>query len=153
LPTYLILNYYFIDDSMETYLYADDRKVSNVFTFSSVLAIVLACMGLFGLATFSAERRIKEIGTRKVLGASVSNIVLFLSKDFAKLVLIANIIAWPIGYYVGYRWLQDFAYRINISLWAFLLAAFLVFLITILTISFQTIKAANLNPVDTLRYE
>jgi len=153
LPTYLILNYYFIDDSMETYLYADDRKVSNVFTFSSILAIVLACLGLFGLASFSAERRIKEIGIRKVLGASISNIVLFLSKDFAKLILIANIIAWPIGYYVAYRWLQDFAYRINISLWAFLLASFLVFLITILTISFQTIKAANLNPVDTLRYE
>jgi len=153
LPTYLILNYYFIDESLETYLYSDDRKVSKVFTFSSGLAIVLACMGLFGLASFSAERRIKEIGIRKVLGASISNIVLFLSKDFAKLVLIANIIAWPIGYYVAYRWMQDFAYRINISLWAFLLAAFLVFLITILTISFQTVKAANLNPVDTLRYE
>jgi len=153
LPTHLLFFYRFIEDSLENNLYREDRRVGKVFTFSSILAIVLACLGLFGLASFSAERRIKEIGIRKVLGASVSNIVLFLSKDFAKLVLIANIIAWPIGYYVAYRWLQDFAYRINISLWAFLLASFLVFLITILTISFQTVKVANLNPVDTLRYE
>jgi putative ABC transport system permease protein len=117
------------------------------------LAIVLACLGLFGLASFTAERRIKEIGIRKVLGASVSSIVFLLGKDFSLLVLIANIVAWPIGYYVMHRWLQDFAYRIDIGWWIFILAAVAVFVITLLTISYQSFKAANTNPADTLRYE
>ena len=153
LPTHLMFFYRFMDDSLEIFLYRKDREVGKVFTFSSILAIVLACLGLFGLASFTAERRIKEIGIRKVLGASISNIVLLLSKDFSRLVLIANIIGWPIGYYVMHRWLQNFAYRIGISWWIFILAALVVFGITLLTISYQSLKAANTNPVDTLRYE
>lgn len=128
LPTHLPFYFHFIDDSLETNQYNEDRKVGRVFTFSSVLAVILACLGLFGLASYTAERRIKEIGIRKVLGASVKNIVYLLSKDFAKLVLVANIIAWPVGYYVANRWLQGFAYRIGIGLWVFILAALLVFL-------------------------
>jgi putative ABC transport system permease protein len=153
LPTYLILNYQFLDEFFQRYRYSDDVKVSKVFTFSSILAIVLACMGLFGLASYTAERRIKEIGIRKVLGASVSNIILLLNKDFSLLVLIANVIAWPVGYYVMHRWLQDFAYRAGIAWWIFVLAAVMAFIITLLTISYQSIKAAITNPVDTLRYE
>jgi putative ABC transport system permease protein len=153
LPTHLIFFYRFIDDSLENFLYRKDREVGRVFTFSSILAIVLACLGLFGLVSFTAERRIKEIGIRKVLGASVPNIVLLLSKDFSRLVLIANLIGWPIGYYVMHRWLENFAYRIGIGWWVLVLAAAVVFVITLLTISYQSLKAANTNPSITLRYE
>jgi len=114
---------------------------------------LLACLGVFGLASFSAERRTKEIGIRKVLGASVSNIAFHFLKDFSILVLIADVVACPLGYYVMNRWLQNFAYRIGVSWWAFVEAFLFVFLITILTVSFQSIKAAILNPATTLRYE
>jgi putative ABC transport system permease protein len=153
LPTHLIFFYRFIDDSLENFLYRKDREVGKVFKFSSILAIVLACLGLFGLASFTAERRIKEIGIRKVLGASVPNIVLLLSKDFSRLVLIANLIGWPIGYYVMHRWLENFAYRIGIGWWVLMLAAVVVFVITLLTISYQSLKAAHTDPAVTLRYE
>jgi putative ABC transport system permease protein len=153
LPTHLIFYYHFLDDSLEINFYGEDRKVSKIFTFSSILAVVLACLGLFGLASFSAERRTKEIGIRKVLGASVSNIAFHFAKDFSILTLIANVIACPAGYFVMNRWLQNFAYRIGISWWAFVAAFLFVFLITILTIGFQSIKAATLNPATTLRYE
>ncbi len=153
LPTHLIFIYHFTDTTLERQIYQKDQRVGKIFTFSAILAIVLACLGLFGLASFTAERRIKEIGLRKVLGASVSSIVFLLGKDFSLLVLIANIVAWPIGYYVMHRWLQDFAYRIDIGWWIFILSAVAVFVITLLTISYQSLKAANTNPVDTLRYE
>jgi putative ABC transport system permease protein len=133
--------------------YNEDRRVNKVFTFSSLLAIVIACLGLFGPASFTAERRIKEIGIRKVMGASVTNIVLLLSKDFSRLVLIANILGWPIGYYVVHRWLQSFAYRIGIGWWIFLIAAILLFCITLATTCYQSIKAASSNPAETIRYE
>jgi len=99
------------------------------------------------------ERKTKEIGIRKVLGASVSNIILFLSKEFIKWVLVANIIAWPVAYILGYKWLQNYAYRTSIALWVFLMAAALSLVIALLTVSYQAIKAALANPVDTLRYE
>lgn len=153
LPTYLIFRYQFLDENIQRYRYGEERKISKIFTSSSILAIVLACLGLFGLALFTAEQRIKEIGIRKVLGASVENIVLLLSKDFSKLVLVANIIAWPVGYYVAHRWIQRFVYRIDISWWVFVLAAFLVFVITLLTIGYQAIRAATTDPSVTLRYE
>jgi putative ABC transport system permease protein len=110
-------------------------------------------MGLFGLATFSAEQRTKEIGIRKVLGASAGNITAMLSKTFLKPVFIASVLAFPIGWWVMNKWLQDFAYRVNISWWVFVLAAFITLLIALITISFQAIKAAIANPVHSLRSE
>ena len=141
-----------MDDALAN-RYSEDRNVAKVFAFSSILAVVIASLGLFGLASFTAERRIKEIGIRKVLGASVTNIVLLLSKDFSRLVLFANIIGWPIGYYVNHRWLQTFAYRIGIGWWVFVIGAILVFFISLSAGTYQSIKAASSNPADTLRYE
>jgi putative ABC transport system permease protein len=114
---------------------------------------MISCLGLFGLASYSAEKRIKEVGIRKVLGASVQNIVGILSTHFVKLVLIANLIAWPIAWFALHRWLQDYAYRINISWWVFVMAGSLAMLIAVVTVSFQAIKAAIANPVKSLRTE
>ena len=125
-------------------------KLSFGFT---LVAVIICCLGLFGLATFAAEQRIKEIGVRKVLGASVTDIVVLLSKDFAGLVVIAIILAIPIAYYVLNQWLQDFAHRINISWWIFVLAGVSALLIAVLAVSFQAIKAAVSNPVKSLRTE
>jgi putative ABC transport system permease protein len=119
----------------------------------AVLAIIIACLGLFGLATYAAEQRIKEIGIRKVLGASVRGIIAMLSKDFLKLVVIASIIAFPIAWFAMNKWLQDFAYRINISWWVFVIASVVAILIALLTISYQAIRAAIANPVKSLRTE
>ncbi len=118
-----------------------------------VLGIIIACLGLLGLATFAAQQRVKEIGIRKVLGASVSNVVALLSKDFLKLVLIALMVAVPVGWYAMNKWLQDFAYRINLQWWVFLVAGIIAILIAFITISFQTIRAALANPVKNLRTE
>lgn len=121
-----------------------------VFAF---LAIVIGCVGLFGLSAYTANQRIKEIGIRKVLGASVPDIIKTLSKDFLKLVFIAVIISSPIAWWIMSTWLQSFAYRINISLWIFVAAGTATLLITMLTVSFQAIKAAIANPVNSLRSE
>ena len=121
-----------------------------IFTF---LAIFIACLGLFGLASYIAELRTKEIGVRKVLGASISGIVFSLSKEFLKWIIYANLVAWPIAYYFINKWLQSFAYKINISLWMFALAGGIALVIAFVTVSFQAIKAATANPVDSLRYE
>jgi putative ABC transport system permease protein len=110
-------------------------------------------LGLFGLASYAAERRIKEVGIRKILGASVQNLVGMLSKDFLKYVLIAVLIAWPLAWFSVNKWLQDYAYRVNISWWIFLLAGLLAVFIALITISFQAIKAAIANPVKSLRTE
>jgi putative ABC transport system permease protein len=117
------------------------------------MAIVVGCMGLFGLATFSAEQRVKEIGIRKVLGASALNITAMLSKTFLKPVFIASILAFPVGWWVMNKWLQDFAYRVHISWWIFVLTAMIALLIALITVSFQAIKAAVANPVKSLRTE
>lgn len=119
----------------------------------AVLAIFIACLGLFGLAAFTAEQRTKEIGIRKVLGASVSGIVQLLSGEFLKLVLIAVVIASPIAWYAMDRWLQDFAYRAYIPWWVFALAGLAAVVIALLTVSFQSVKAALTNPVKALRSE
>ena len=119
----------------------------------AALAIIISCLGLFGLASYSAERRVKEVGIRKVLGASVQNIVSMLSKDFLKYVLIATLIAFPLAWFSVDRWLQDFAYRINMSWWIFILAGILALSIALITVSFQAIKAALANPVTSLRSE
>jgi putative ABC transport system permease protein len=126
------------------------RKISNSFT---VLAILISCLGLFGLAMFTAQQRIKEIGVRKVLGASVTGIVSMLSKDFLKLVFISILIASPIAWWAMNKWLEDFAYKIDISWWVFILAGAIALLIALFTVSFQAIKAATANPVKSLRTE
>jgi putative ABC transport system permease protein len=118
-----------------------------------VLAILIACLGLFGLVTYAAEQRTKEIGIRKVLGANVAHIVGMISKDFLKLVLIASVIAFPVAWWAMNKWLQDFAYRVSISWWIFFAAGLLAVVIALATISFQAIKAAMANPVKSLRTE
>ncbi|QEC65978.1 FtsX-like permease family protein [Panacibacter ginsenosidivorans] len=139
----------------ETYsqLYVAEQKQGTIFTIFSCIAIFIACLGLFGLSAFAITQRVKEIGVRKVLGASTSTIVSLLSKDFLKLVLIAAVIAFPVAWYAMYNWLQDFAYRINIQWWVFIIAALLALIIALATISFQAIKAAIANPVKSLRSE
>jgi putative ABC transport system permease protein len=117
------------------------------------MAIVVGCMGLFGLAAFSAEQRTKEIGIRKVLGASMLNIMGLLSRTFVRLILIASLIAFPVAWWAMNKWLQDFPYRINISWWVFAVAAIAAVVIALLTVSFQAIKAAVANPVKSLRTE
>jgi putative ABC transport system permease protein len=144
--------YQFLDDHFAD-VYRADTQVSSVVAVLATLAIIISCLGLFGLASYSAERRIKEVGIRKVLGASVQNITTMLSKDFLKYVLIATIIAWPLAWFAVHTWLQDYAYRINISWWIFVLAGLTACLIALVTISFQAIKAAVANPVKSLRTE
>jgi putative ABC transport system permease protein len=144
--------YSFLDQDYQK-LYESEQRVSQAFTTFSVLAILIACLGLFGLASFMAEQRTKEIGVRKVLGATVSSIVGLLSKDFIKLVLAAFIVATPLAYFAMNQWLQDFAYRIDIGWWVFALAGGMALLIALLTVSTQAIKAALANPVEALRYE
>ena len=115
--------------------------------------MLISCLGLWGLATFAAQKRVKEIGIRKVLGASVANITGMLSKDFLKLVSISILIACPLAYYAMYKWLQDFAYRTDISWWVFAIAGLTAIAIALITVSFQAIKAAMSNPVKSLRSE
>ena len=145
-------SYSFLDDRFNA-TYQSEQKIGQTLGIFAGLTIFVACLGLFGLATFTAEQRTKEIGIRKVLGASVSGVVALLSKDFLKLVGLAFIIAAPIAWYVMDKWLQDFAYRININVWVFLVTALIAVLITIATVSFQAIKAALTNPVKSLRTE
>jgi putative ABC transport system permease protein len=145
-------DYFFLDEAFDRQ-YKADEKLSQIFSYFTFLAIFIACLGLFGLASFTAEKRTKEIGIRKILGASVSGIISLLSKEFTKWVLVANIIAWPIAYLAMNRWLQNFAYRINIGLGTFVLAALLALIIALLTVSYQAVRAARSNPVDALRYE
>jgi putative ABC transport system permease protein len=146
------MQYTFLDETFSK-LYQSETRFQNVFVSLVVLGIVIACLGLLGLATFAAQQRVKEIGIRKVLGASVAGVVGLLSKDFLKLVLISFMIALPVGWYAVTQWLQDFAYRVEVKWWVFLIAANLAILVAFLTISFQTIKAALANPVKNLRTE
>ncbi|MCI0697180.1 ABC transporter permease [candidate division KSB1 bacterium] len=133
--------------------YKDVIRQIKITGIASLLAISIACLGLLGLASFTAERRIKEIGIRKVLGASVTNILSLLSQEFVKLLLLANLIAWPLAYFFMNKWLQDWAYRIKIDAGMFLLPGALSLVIVLLTVSFQAVKAALANPVNSLRYE
>jgi putative ABC transport system permease protein len=144
--------YSFLDEDYDR-LYMNENQTRKLFSIFSFLAIFIACLGLFGLASFIADRKTKEIGIRKVLGASVPGIVKILNTSFVKWVLIANLIAWPIAWYIMNRWLQNFAYRIDLTWWMFVLAAVLALFIALVTVSFQTVKAALKNPVDSLRYE
>ncbi|QHT67980.1 FtsX-like permease family protein [Rhodocytophaga rosea] len=144
--------YTFLDENFGR-LYEKEQKQGQLFSTFSILAILIGCLGLFGLASFTAVQRTKEIGIRKVLGASVSGIVTLLSKEFLKLVFIANLIAWPVAWFAMSKWLDGFAYSVNISPWTFLLAALLALIIALITVSYQSIKAAIANPVKSLRAE
>jgi putative ABC transport system permease protein len=144
--------YRFLDEYIAG-LYEAEAKIERTLQIFSLLTILVACLGLFGLASFAAEQRTKEVGIRKVLGATVTNVTALLSKDFVKLVLLANLIAWPIAYLAMNKWLQNFAYRIEMSWWVFALAGGLALVIALATVSTQAIRAALANPVDSLRYE
>lgn len=144
--------FFFLDENFDK-LYRSEQKFGQIIGAFAFLAIMIACLGLFGLAAFAAERRTKEIGIRKVLGASVSGMVNLLSKDFIKLVLVANLVAWPIAWLVMNKWLQEFSYRIEIGLWTFALAGGMALLIALTTVSTLAIRAAKANPVESLRYE
>jgi putative ABC transport system permease protein len=144
--------YHFLDESFEK-LYRSETMVNKLINFFGVLAILISCLGLFGLATFSAEQRTKEIGVRKVLGASVASVVTLLSTDFLKLVLIAILLASPLAWWAMNQWLQGFVYKVDIEWWIFALAGLLSIGIALLTVSFQSIKAALMNPVKSLRSE
>jgi putative ABC transport system permease protein len=144
--------YTFLDENFGK-LYEAELKQGTIFTVFAAIAIFIACLGLFGLSAFAITQRVKEIGIRKVLGASIGSIVALLSKDFLKLVLVAAIIAFPVAYYAMHQWLEDFAYRINIPWWVFIVAAILSAVIAFVTISFQATKAAISNPVKSLRSE
>lgn len=145
-------NYYFMDESFNS-TYEAEQRLGKIFLVFTVLSIFIACLGLFGLAALNAERRTKEIGIRKVLGASIVQITYRLTTDFLKMVIIAIGIALPIGWYAMSKWLEDFSYRIEISWWIFALTAPLAVGIAILTVSYQSIKAAVANPVRSLRSE
>jgi putative ABC transport system permease protein len=144
--------YHFVDDEYDA-MYRTEQRVGTIFKSFAILAIVISCLGLFGLASFLAERRTKEIGIRKALGASVSEIILLLSKEFTKWVIVANMIAWPIAYYTMSRWLEGFAYRINIGMGPFAVAALLAVVIALVTVIYQAVRAALSDPAKALRYE
>lgn len=144
--------YTFFDQNIAR-MYMNEQRTGKIVTVFSVLAIVIACLGLLGLAAFVAERRTKEIGIRKVMGASVAGIVKLLTREFVILVVIANLVAWPIAYWITNRWLQDFAYRITIGIWVFLAAGVLALLIAFMAVAYQAVKAALANPVEALRCE
>jgi putative ABC transport system permease protein len=147
-----LFDYYFLDQHYNEQ-YANDQLFGKAFSIFAGFAVFIACLGLLGLSLFATAQRTKEIGVRKVLGASVGNIVLLLSRDFIGLVLLAFVIASPITWFIMHRWLQDFAYRIDIEWWVFALAGFLSLVIALATISFQAIRAAMANPVKSLRSE
>ncbi len=144
--------YYFLDQDFNRQ-YQLDEKWGRIITYATVFAILISVIGLFGVTTLTLSRRTKEIGIRKVLGATVSGIIVNINKEFAYLVLIANLLAWPVAYFVMDRWLQTFAYRVNLGLSSFVLAAAISLVIAMLTISTQAFRAATANPVDSLRYE
>jgi len=144
--------YSFLDQGVED-LYQAEQKLGKIFSTFAFLAIFISCLGIFGLASFTAERRTKEIGIRKVLGASISHIVMLLSNEFSRWILLANVIAWPIGWFAMHKWLQNFAYRSSLNPLLFLLAGILSLVIAALPVGYQAIKAAVSDPIDSLRYE
>ena len=144
--------YNFLDEFFDRQ-YKSDIQTAGIFSVFALLSIFISCLGLIGLSSLMIIHRTKEIGVRKVLGASVQSLLILLSNEFVKWVLIADVIAWPFAYYFMNKWLQDFAYRINISWWMFVLSGGIALLIALATVSFQAIKAAVANPIEALRYE
>jgi ABC-type antimicrobial peptide transport system permease subunit len=150
-PDY-VYEYKFLDDKIASF-YKQETQLSQLYKIFAAIAIFLSCLGLYGLASFMAVQRIKEVGIRKVLGATSANIVYLFSKEFIILIAIAFAIATPIAWYYMHKWLQDYVYRINISWWIFLTGGIVAIIIALATISFQAIKAAVANPVKSLRTE
>jgi putative ABC transport system permease protein len=146
------LEFVFLDDQYDA-LYRTEERLGKLFGYFTALAILIGCLGLFGLSAYSAEQRTKEIGIRKVLGATTSNVTMLLVREFTKWVLVAVLIAWPLGYYIMNTWLQNFAYRIGLGVETFMLSALLALVIAIITVAYQAVKAAVANPVDSLKYE
>lgn len=142
----------FLDEKLNR-LYIAEERMENITLAISFLAIFISCLGLVGLAAYTAEQKTKEIGIRKVLGASIGNITMMLYKDYLRWITAANLIAWPLGFYFVSRWLRNFAYKIDINIWIFVLSSVLVLFIALLTVSFQSIRAATAHPIDSLRYE
>jgi putative ABC transport system permease protein len=148
----LPFDYYFLDEALAAQ-YVNEARWTKMLSMAASLAILITCIGLLGLAAFTTEQRTKEIGVRKVLGATVANIVSLLSKGLVKLVLLANLIAWPVAWLAMTLWLRNFAHRVDIAWWIFILTGGLVVGLALLTVSTQAIKAALANPVEALRYE
>jgi putative ABC transport system permease protein len=146
------ISYSFLDADFNK-IYDADQRTGRLFIAFAVFAIFIACLGLFGLVTYAAEQRVKEIGVRKVLGAGVTELVGMISKDFIKLVLIAFVIAFPVAWWMMNKWLEGFAYRIDISWWVFAFAGVLTIAIAMMTVSMQAVKAALTNPITSLRSE
>ena len=145
-------SYQFLDEAFEA-LYQTDQRTGTLFRYFTILAIFISCLGIFGLAAFSAEHRTKEIGVRKVLGASISSIVALISKEFIILLTLANVIAWPAAFLLMDKMLSNYAYRTGMSVWIFLLAGVLAYSIALITVSYQAFKAARTDPINALRYE
>lgn len=145
-------DYTFMDEDFNAE-YRAEQRLGKIFGFFALLAIFIGCLGLFGLAAFTAQQKTKDIGIRKVLGASVPNLIRLIAKEFIILVCIANIIAWPIAYIIMNKWMQDFAYRVSLTIGTFIIASIASIVIALLTVSYQSIKAALANPVDSLKYE
>jgi putative ABC transport system permease protein len=146
------LDYKFYDEWFDM-MYAKDERFASAITLFGIFAITISCLGLLGLVIFSSERRAKEIAIRKVHGASVNNLMISLNKDFIILVAVAFVMACPIGWYAMDKWLQDFAYRTEISWWIFMFAGMVALIVALLTVSWQTWRTATRNPVESLRYE
>jgi putative ABC transport system permease protein len=144
--------YRFLDDTIQNQ-YRSEQTTGKLVTIFTLLAIFISCLGIFGLSSYTAEQRTKEIGIRKILGASVSSVVRYVSKEFVILVLVANIVIWPLAYFLINQWLTSFAYRVDIALWTFVSTGISILLVSLLTVSWQIIRAATANPVDSLRYE
>jgi len=142
----------FLDEMINEQYHFEERlgRLFNVFT---ILAVLISCLGLFGLASYIAEQRTREIGVRKVFGASTLDIVMLLTKDFGKWILLANLIAWPAAWFAMHEWLQEYPYRISIGSWIFPSAGLLALAIAVLSVNFQAFRAAAANPVDSLKYE
>ena len=145
-------SFYFFDEGLNANYFAEQR-MSTLFKYFSMLAIFIACIGLYGLTAFMIERKVKDIGVHKILGADISQIVFLLSKQYMIWILVSNTIAWPITWIAMHKWLENFAYRIDLTIWPFLLSGLLALLIALLTVSWQAIRAATANPVESLRYE
>ena len=144
--------YNFLDQGVQA-LYQSEHKLGRIFSIFAFLAIFISCLGIFGLASFTAEKKTKEIGIRKVLGAPVSHIVILLSKEFSRWILLANLIAWPIAWYAMSRWLQGFAYRAELNPLLFMYAGLLSIVIAAIPVGYHDVKAAIADPIDSLRYE
>jgi putative ABC transport system permease protein len=147
-----LFEFSFLEDRMNL-LYSNDIKMKNIFIIFSAFSVIVASLGLFGLSVFIASERTKEIGIRKALGATVGKVLLLFSKEFIIWIVIANIIAWPLAWIMMKTWLQNFAYKVEIGIWIFIISASTAMLIAIVTISYQSIKAAIANPIKALRYE